>query len=212
MLWTLFFTAAAIHATLLVLSFRFRAGVPEWLVRALLVGLIADNLVLAAGQLYFDESWYQSASWVRYLAHVLLLPPLAFAALTILQRAGVAWAQSGVARASVLFFVVAAIATGFVTEIANLELVRETLFGHDRYASAHAAPPVATIATNLVILGMAVVLWRKAGWPWLFVASLTIFVVNGATATMAWGIVAGNLAEIVFVGGWLATLLHFRVN
>jgi len=212
MLWILFFAIAAVHSTLLLLSFRLQGGTPEWLLRALLVGLVADNLILSAGHFAIDDAWYFSASWLRFLAHVVLLPPLVYAALVVLQRAGVTWAKTDVARLLCLLFVVGAIAFGFVTELADLELVRETLYGHSRYASAHAAPPIATILTNIVILGMAAALWRVTSWPWLFAAAVTILTINGATATMEWGIVAGNLAEIVFVVGWLATLYRFRAD
>jgi hypothetical protein len=212
MLWILFVTAAAIHVAILAATLRLRAGVTEWLLRALLLGLITDNLIVAAGAFAIDESWYYGASWMRYLAHVLLLPPMAFAALVLLQRAGSRFAVSQLARIATIFFVAAAISFGFVTEIAELELVRETVLGHPRMSSTHSGPPLATIATNLVILGLAAMLWRTVRWPWLFAAALFIFLVNGAAATTDWGIIAGNLAEVVFVLGWFASIRRFRFS
>ena len=212
MLWILFVTAAAIHAAILVATLRLRAGVTEWLMRALLLGMITDNLIVAAGAFAIDETWYYGASWVRYLAHVILLPPMAFAALVLLRRAGSAFAATRVAQLGTIFFVAAAISFGFVTEIAGLELAQETVLGHSRMSSTHGGPPLATIATNLVILGFAIGLWRTAGWPWLFAGALFIFLVNGAAATSDWGIVAGNLAEVVFILGWFASARRFPAS
>jgi len=210
MLWILFTFFAGVHLTLLALSFRLGSGLAEWLVRFLLLGLIVDNLILAAGAVAIDAPWYYVASEFRYLAHVLLLPPLVVAGLELLRRAGSAVAERPAALVAAMVFVAAAIGYGVATEIVGLELVRETLLGHDRYTSAHGAPPLATIVTNLVILGMATVLWRIGGFPWLFIAALAIFIVNGAIATSDWGIIGGNFAEILFVSGWLASCRRFR--
>ncbi|MGI9238786.1 MAG: hypothetical protein ACR2QZ_15410, partial [Woeseiaceae bacterium] len=113
---------------------------------------------------------------------------------------------------SCLLFVAAAVAFGLVTEVIDLVLVRETLFGHDRYVSADASPPLATIAVNFVVLFLSAAIWRKAAWPWLLAAAVFILLVNGLSVGNDWGILAGNLAEIVFLVGWVATLFHFRVR
>lgn len=210
MLWILFAFFAAAHFSFLALSFRPGGGLVEWLVRLLLLGLIADNLIIAAGAVAIDAPWYYVASEFRYLAHVLLLPPLVIAGIGLLRRAGSAVAARPAVLVAGIVFVAAAIAYGVASEIVGLELVRETLLGNDRYTSAHGGPPLATIATNLVILGIAAALWRIGSFPWLFVAALAILVVNGATAATEWGIVGGNFAELLFVAGWLAACRRFR--
>lgn len=210
MLTYLFAVAAAVHILLFLATLRLRAGYAEWIVRLLLLGLVFDNVVLALGTLAFDESWYFGASWFRYLAHVLVLPPLALAALQLAERGGVSWAEGQAAKSGFLLFVVAAVAYGLVFEIASLELVREELFGHQRYVSNDALPPLATIVTNLVVLIVAIALWRSSAWPWLFAAALTILLVNGMSAGKEWGIIAGNVAEVVFLLGWVASLFRFQ--
>lgn len=212
MLSLFFATAAAIHVLMLSMTLRLRAGTAEWIVRALVLGLIWDNTILALSPVAFDESWYRGANWLRYFAHVILLPPLAFAALVIARRAGIDWAAGNAARWSCLLFVVAAMCFGLVTEVADLTMVRETLYGHDRYVSADASPPIATIVVNLVVLLLAAAIWRKAGWPWLLAAAVFIFLVNGLAVGNDWSILAGNLAEIVFLAGWVATLFRFRLH
>ncbi len=212
MLALLFATAALLHAAMFALSFRLKAGLPEWLVRLLFVGLMLDNTILALGAFAIDQPWYYDLSLVRYVAHVLILPPLVTAASGTLVRAGVEWAAMKSVQAAIWLFVLGAISFGYATELSGLQLVQETLFGHTRYVSAHASPPLATILTNLVLLTIAAILWKRAGWRWAFAGSLLIFVVNGASAGSDWGIVAGNIAEILFVASWLATLFRFRAK
>ncbi len=212
MLALMFACVAAVHALLLALTFGLRAETPEWLVRLLLCGLLFDNTVLAISPMAFGEDWYYALSELRYVFHVFVLPPLAVAVVYLANRAGVRWSMGLPDRLFAVLFALGAIAFGYATEIANLELVPETLFGHTRYVSVHAGLPIATIATNLVVLLVAALIWRRAGWPWLLAGAATIFLVNGAAATSDWGIVAGNIAEVAFVVSWVATLYRLRAN
>ncbi|MGI9233521.1 MAG: hypothetical protein ACR2RD_07825 [Woeseiaceae bacterium] len=210
---SLFFAAAtAVHVLMLLITLRLRAGAAEWIVRIMVLGLIWDNTILAISPIAFEESWYRGASWLRYFVHVVFLPPLAFAALVVARRAGVKWAARNAAIWSCLLFVAAAVVFGLVTEIIDLALVRETLFGHDRYVSADASPPLATIAVNLLVLFLSAAIWRKAAWPWLLAASVFILLVNGLSVGNDWSILAGNLAEIVFLAGWVVSLYRFRAS
>lgn len=208
----LFATAAVIYAAILVWTLRLKAGVPERLVQLLLIGLMTDNVVLALGPLAYDASWYETLSRVRYIAHVFVLPPLVVAAVGLAARAGVEWGASNMARWTAVLFAASAIAFGVATELVGLELQPETLFGHTRFVSVHASPPLATIMTNLALLVVATMLWRRSGWPWAFAGTLMIFIVNGAAAASDWGIVAGNIAEVGFAASWVATLFRFRAD
>lgn len=209
MLTVLFACAALVHGGLLLFSSRLEAGAPEWLIRALLLGLMSDNLILAASSTAMGSDWYHAFSVLRYAAHALVLPPLLIAGVLVARRAGVAWAGG---RAGLWLSVGLAsigVAYGVYTEVMNLNLVTETLFGHSRLVSDSGIPPIATILTNVFLLGIAVSIWRASGWRWLFAATLIILIVNGATASRDWGILAGNFVEILFAIGWLLTLRRF---
>lgn len=209
-LTVLFALLAAAHFSLMLATSRALNNAETWIVRALLLGLCFDNTVLALGVSSNNETWYYGASEIRYAMHVFVLPPLVLAALRLAGRAGIAGLESRYALLTGLTFAVAAIAFGFVTELANLELIRESLGDHVRLVSADAMLPLATIVTNLVLLVLTAYLWRRSGWPWLFAATLSIFLINGGLAGSEWGIVAGNLAEVVFALAWVAALLHFN--
>ncbi|MDJ0700362.1 MAG: hypothetical protein QNJ07_10925 [Woeseiaceae bacterium] len=204
-----FLLAAALHLAMLVVSFRLKAGVPEWLWRLLICGFIYDNVIVGLGPAAIGGSWYEFASGMRYLTHVIVLPPLVVAALFIARRTGAEWAHGRTAFLMAGVFVVAAIDVGIVTEIAGLQLVPETLYGHERLVSAQASLPLATIATHVVILGIGVAIWRRTGWTTLFAAALAILLVNGATATQPWGVLVSNLVEVGYAYGWLLTLRRF---
>ena len=204
-----FFLATALLLAMLVASFRLNAGVPEWLWRLLICGLIYDNVVIGLGPAAIGESWYEFASGMRYLTHVIVLPPLVVAALFIARRTGAEWARGRTAFLMAGIFVVAAIDFGIVTEIAGLQLVPETLYGHERLVSAQASLPLATIATHVVILCVGAAIWRRTGWANLFAAALAILLVSGATAGQPWGILASSLIEVVYAYGWLLTLRRF---
>ena len=212
MLEVLFASAAIVHLGVLYLTFRARPGAAVWLVRLLLCGLVFDNLMLALGPVAIGQDWYVAATVTRYTAHALLLPPLIVAAVLLARRAGAGFAEAGAALPIAVAMAVIAMAYGVATESFNQEFVEEVLFGHVRLVSADAAPPFATILTNLVLLGISAAIWRASGWKWLFFGVLQIFLINAATATQDWSIISGNLAEIIFAASWVATLLHFEAD
>ena len=205
----LFALAATVHLALLISTARLRAGLAEWIVRALLLGLLVDNISLALSPVGLGSDWYVAANYLRYIAHAVVLPLLLVAGVLLARRAGVRWLEgSGVLLAAGVLAVIG-ILFGLATEVFGLMLVPETLFGHTRLVSSSNLPPVATILTNILLLPVGVAIWRSSAWPWLFAVTLLILLVNGATAARDWGVISGNLVEIVFALGWLATLRRF---
>ena len=212
MLELLFAFAAVAHLGLLYAAMKIKGDLADWLVRALLCGLIFDNVVLSLGNLAIGEDWYIAATVGRYTAHAVLLPPLLIAGLVLARRAGVAWTRKGVVSVLAWALVAAGVAYGVVTESIGQQFVAESLFGHTRLVSVDGSPPIATIVTNLLLLGVSATIWRNSGWYWLFLGVVQIFVLNAATATRDWGIISGNLAEIAFAASWVATLYRFRAD
>jgi len=190
-----------VHAGLFVWSFSF--GVPAsprlWLLRLMLLGMAYDNLILAIGPVGVGAQWYEWANYPRYVLHAGLLPFLTLFALSAMRVRGVAVAADRVFVGFCYSFTALAVVYGMWREVLLLELEPERLFDHARLVSVSAIPPLATIATNILILPMAFALWRKSGWWPFFAAALFIFLVNGITGSRAWGFIAGNGAEVVFI-------------
>ena len=90
MISALFLTYLFIHAVLLALSFRIEgASARIWVVRALLVGMLWDNAMLALSPWVIDAGWYPAANLPRYAMHALFLPFLAWFGWSAMRAAGV---------------------------------------------------------------------------------------------------------------------------
>lgn len=201
---------ALVLALLLLASFKFKeSSAAIWFLRLLLFGMCYDNLLQAMGPYFIDASWYLPLNYPRYVLHAAVLPFLTLFALFIMRSAGIKLAENSLFQAFCILFTVASLAYGLWHEVFLLELVSSDKLGHAKLVSASNAPPLATILTNVLVMAMALSVWRETQWRWFFFGGLFIFLVNGATASMAWGFLAGNMAEIVFVVALLATYRHF---
>ena len=208
----LFALAMVSHLIFLTFVLRLRLRAPEIIVCLLLLAMATDNAVLLLSDVALGTDLYYALSWLRYVAHVLVLPLLIEAARQVAVRAGVAWAAHQAVKLGAWLLVVAGIGFGVWTELLGLRFVEAELLDHVRLVSADAHPPFATIFTNIVVLIFGAAIWRSARWPWLFLAALAIFGINGATGASAYGLLFGNGAEVIFALGWVVTLYHFRDN
>ena len=96
---TLLFTFAVIvHLVLLIATFRLQANWPEWIVRALLIGLLIDNITLALSGFGLGSDWSLAANHLRYFAHAVVLPVLLIAGVLLARRADVRWAANSAVR------------------------------------------------------------------------------------------------------------------
>lgn len=203
---------ALLHLVILVWTFTWAANTDSkiWILRALLFGMFYDNLMQGLGAWFITASWYESASIMRFVFHVSVLPFLTIFTLLILQLGQVNIANKLWFIGGCWMFALAAVIFGIYYEVYLLELGRTSVLGVEKLTSLSKTPPIATILTNIVVMLMAAALWRHNGWKWLFLGALFIFIVNGATATLAWGFIAGNFAELIFIICLLATARKFQ--
>lgn len=199
------------HSILFAYSFRFgeARSARIWLLRAMFFSIAFDNVMQGMGSHWMDSSWYETASRLRWFFHAVILPFLTIFAVSILSAAGVGLARRAWFLGAAWAFTLMALSWGFYHEVLLLELEPKEIYGVVKYRNASSFPPIATILTNVAILPMAAVVWRVSGWRWFFLAGLFIFLVNGATASLPWGFLAGNFAELIFVIALLATHWHF---
>ncbi len=201
-----------IHLGFLAWSFTFegRAGWRLWFLRIMLAGMAYDNLLLMLGNLGVGSEWYVSANYPRYVLHAGVLPFLTLFTLSGMQATGVALAGQRWFINFCWLFTFAAWTYGMWHEVLLLQLEPTSFLDHNRLVSTSDLPPIATIATNVLILPMALAVWRHAGWPWFFLGSLFIFLLNGATGAQPWGFIAGNGAEVIFICCLLLSERFFR--
>ena len=184
-----------------------------WFLRLMLFGMAYDNLALALGNLGVGALWYEAISYPRFLLHALILPLLVPFALSAMRVCAIPIARRRWFAIGCWLLAAIAWCYGLWQDVGGLELRAETALGHARLTSASDIPPLATIAVNLAVLALSFVIWRRAGWSLFFLGCLFILLVNGATATLPWGLLAGNGAEAVFILCLLLTerfLLRFQ--
>lgn len=198
MITALFVLYGLLDLAMLGLSMRLKSNWPLWLVRALLFGMLWDNSVLALSGLGIGSSWYEFLNYPRFVFHAAFLPFLTLFGLTMMQCAGVKISSHTAMIGFCWMFTVCALIYGFYEGVFLLELKTQAFAEHIRLTSASSSPPWGTIATNILLLPMALSVWVRGGYPWLFLGTVFIFCVNGTTGSQEWGILSGNGAEVVF--------------
>ena len=162
-----------------------------WLLTLVIVALSWDNFVVAAGSAIGAGDLLRTLSVPRYVAHALLTPlliPIVFR-IAGLRRPAWVWALTAVL-----------VAVGVYSEILHLNLELRTYAGTLRYANASAGPPLPAIVTNIMLIGVGVVPWRREGLPWLSLGAVAMFV--AAASGIFW---LGNVGELVLIGSILLT-------
>jgi len=174
----------------------FAGSLRLWPLTVIILALCWDNAIVAAGALVGAGDLLIGLSVPRYVAHGLLTPlliPIVF------------WIAGLRLRFWVWGLTAALVALGAYTEIFNLNLVLKEYGGTLRYAHAAASPPIPSIVTVLVLIGVGALLWRRAGVPWLCLGALAMF--GSAASGVFW---LGNAGELVLIGSILATAAALR--
>ncbi len=192
---------ALIHVFLLFQSFKYfnTLDTRVFFLRAMLCALIYDNTALALGNIAHSGGWLDPLTQGRYLLHSAVLPFLTIFALLSMRAANVPLGSNTIFSGFAYLFTAGALGYGLYHEVILLELELAENFGHYRMASTSTIPPLATIFTNIFAIIMGALIWKAKGPKWLFVGSLAIFIINGATATSPYGFILGNIAEVIFV-------------
>ncbi|WP_320777938.1 hypothetical protein [Streptomyces sp. CRN 30] len=170
--------------------------------------LVWDNTVIALGSTLGTGTVLEALSVPRFVLHAFLTPLLVVWSLAAAEHAGIRWALRGRVRAVTAALTGVLIAAGVLHDVLELSLEAERWQGTVRYANAAASPvgPLPAIVTGLVVLVAGIVLWRRAGFPWLAVTAAVMVVVSGAAAQVP---VLGNAAEVVLDVGILLTVRAF---
>jgi hypothetical protein len=169
------------------------AGVRRlWLLAVIAVALFWDNAIIAAGSTIGTGDLLIGLSVPRYVAHAVLTPLLILVVFGIaaLRRRPWVWVLTGLLIAAGVYF-----------EIIRLHLEPRTYADTLRYVNT-AGMPLPAIMTDLVLIGIGVILWRRDKLPWLFLGAVAMFVAAGAGFNAPW---LGNLGELVLIGAILLT-------
>jgi hypothetical protein len=214
MIVILFFIYTVLLAVLIIynISIYRRTGRLATLLLVLnAAGLIWENGVIAGGSFVGQGSLLQVLNMGRYCLHFTFVPLMAWPLLEQLRVAGHGWAGSKYARLALGVFILGLIGLGFGAGAPGLfdRLEAVSLGGTLRYNAPNAASAVIAIAIMSAALASGFVLWVKNGWPWLFLAALLTFIVEGGLLNFELlGMVAGNASEVIFQLALLQTELY----
>jgi hypothetical protein len=171
------------------------------------VGLAFDNFVLALGTVLGEGPVLKAINWPRFAIHALFTPTMMIATFGMLRQAGIGFAQSRRWHIFICSITTLMILLGSYIDILRLNLVPESAEGVIRYRNDFVlmpGPPIPAVLTIVVAIIFGLILWRRAGWPWLLVGSALMFI----TAPLVNQGVIQNLGEIAFAAGLVSTLIH----
>lgn len=184
----------------LFLQHRHPATVPLLIV---LFGLIYDNAVLASGAWIGHGEILDRLSVPRFFMHAFGTPLLMLSALGLVRRSGADWARRGVVAGGLVAFTLAMIAVGVEADLLRLNLVAKEQAGVISYGNASTAgPPIAPVATIVVLIAAGMVVWRRNGGLWLLAGALAQFVAAAIGDAI---VIAGNLGELALLAGLIVT-------
>ncbi len=75
-------------------------------------------------------------------------------------------------------------------------------FGVLNYTHVESSIPVAVILINVFVIIVSILIWKKSGWPGLFIASISMFIIAAAIPISKFGLLPGNAGEIILSYGF----------
>lgn len=210
----LFFILTAVYIGLVVWAV---ARQKKWTLMAavylVLFGLVYDNGIIALGKFIGEGALLETLNALRFWIHALLTPALVLFSLGALRAAGVDWARKSWA----LYSAIALFIIGIVIEIwqvtwgTELELVRE--YGVLKYASAEeiSGPPVMILLVSAALLIAGAIVWKKAGWPWMFAGAVIMGIGSSVTIPVDSAAVT-NIFELILLTSLVWTKIHLETK
>ena len=169
------------------------------------LGVGYDNLILSLGNTLGAGPLLLGLSVPRFVIHQLVLPWIIYAGFEQAKVAGHRWANRPAATWLVLAFILLVTLLGILTRLLVLELVPEVMDGVTRYVAVGAVgPPLVSILSIGFVGFVGLLLWRRNGWPWEFLAAVLVFVGEGVP--VEWvrrGL--GSAFELLFLAVMLVT-------
>ena len=221
----LFLAQSLLQAVLWVWCWRL------WRTRGLLVaalllipqfGLVWDNLIVGLGRFIGFGPLLEALSWPRIWLHWLFGTWLIVAAGSALRLAGFAWMRP--ARSLVMFCSLTVALMMFdlphfwrdsLHPVCEFDLIRySTAVSADTLCYAgqtvvKSSPPIASILTCFVVIGVGLVLWLRRGFPWMF-AGGALMLASAMPGLRDYKL--DNFGEILIAGGCLWALDRFSLD
>jgi hypothetical protein len=218
----LFYIQALLQTALLLWLLRIRRRTGAAAATVLLIpqlGLVYDNLIVAAGSSIGLGGLLQALSWPRFWIHWLFGSWLIIASGAILRLAGVAWARSRGAMATFCLLTVALMAYDLplfwksrLYPVCELGLVRySTAVPVEKFCFPDQLPvksefPLAAVTTCIIVIFAGAELLRRRRFPWMMLGAMLMFI--SATPLLA-RLKLDNFGEVLIAGGCIWAIARY---
>ncbi|CAL9488982.1 hypothetical protein SUDANB121_03213 [Nocardiopsis dassonvillei] len=179
-----------------------RRSAGTWLAVLVAAGLVYDNGVVALGSTLGEGPLLYALNLPRFVVHALVTPLLIVFAHNAARDAGLGWARPRWVGAAFAGTAALLIAYGVVFELFELTLVAGTEGDALRYSAAEPAPPIPSIATILVLVGVGLALAVSRREFWMLAGAALMFL---AAAVPTAPLAVGNLGEVALIAGLALT-------
>jgi hypothetical protein len=143
-----------------------------------LLGLIYDNGILAAGRFIGEGSTLKYLNYARFWIHAFFTPLLVLYSWNTLKQADLEWAKTGTFKWIAYLLTAGLIILELAAEVFGLKLEARWEYGVLSYSDTEApgGPPVMVLIVSAVLLAASVVIWRKQGWFWFFAGAVLMII------------------------------------
>lgn len=143
-----------------------------------LLGLIYDNGILAAGRFIGEGSTLKYLNYARFWIHAFFTPLLVLYSWNTLKQADLEWAKTGTFKWIAYLLTAGLIILELAAEVFGLKLEARREYGVLSYSDTEApgGPPVMVLIVSAVLLAASVVIWRKQGWFWFFAGAVLMII------------------------------------
>ncbi|MCS0673174.1 hypothetical protein [Cytobacillus firmus] len=143
-----------------------------------LLGLIYDNGILAAGHFIGEGNTLKYLNYARFWIHAFFTPLLVLYSCNTLKQADLEWAKTGTFKWISYFLTAGLIILELTAEVFGLKLEARREYGVLSYSDTEApgGPPVMVLIVSAVLLAASAVIWRKQGWFWFFAGAVLMII------------------------------------
>ncbi|MEK3856927.1 hypothetical protein [Cytobacillus sp. FSL H8-0458] len=143
-----------------------------------ILGLIYDNGILAAGSLIGEGSTLKLLNYLRYWIHAFFTPLLVLYSWHTLKQADIDWAKTSKLKWAAYLLTAGLVLLELFTEVFGLKLEARSEYGVLSYSNAEAqgGPPKMVLIVSAVLLAASIIIWRIQGWFWFFAGSLLMII------------------------------------
>lgn len=170
---------------------------------AILAALFYDNFISGIGFLIGAGPVLKFLNFFRFAFHAFITPLLCYIVFEIAKKMQVKLFQKSVAEVFVWVMVIIFMTMGFLHDIVPMDLVPRVHWGVVNYTHAQSSIPIPVILINVFVIICSILIWKKTGWPGLFIASITMFVIAAAIPISKFGLLPGNGGEIILSLGFV---------